>query len=319
VIAVRAIFGCLVMMGAGCLCEAVSRAELQRMNHPIGMQTSTASPAIPANDLQIRVHGAAGRPTLIYCPGLHGDWTLVSSFRAAVTNRVRFVEFTYSRSTTDSLDDYAAAIERELRAHNITNGWLLGESFGSQVVWKLVERSQTDSAFRPEGVILAGGFVKHPWKWGVRTMQSVTTRTPAWCLKAGLWVYGRYARFRHRHAPETKASIKEFVRNRQEPADRLALGHRLELIAGNDPRPIAHEMRLPVYALSGLIDPLVPNACVSRWLRRNCPGFRGSRLVWRADHNVLATAPRTAAEQIVEWMRAEPVGADRSHALDSRS
>jgi pimeloyl-ACP methyl ester carboxylesterase len=264
---------------------------------------SPSAPSVNAtNGLQIRVHGVTNQPTLIYCPGLHGDWTLVSSFRAAITNRIRFVEFTYSQSTTNTLDDYATDIEQGLRAHNITNGWLLGESFGSQVVWKLVERSQGKTGFRPDGVILAGGFVKHPWKWGVQIMESVTAHMPKWCLKAGLSVYGRYAQFRHRRAPETKATIQEFVQNRQEPADRLAIQHRLELIAGNDPRPTACKTRLPIYSLAGFVDPLVPNPFVSRWLRRHCPGFRGSRMLWRADHNVLATAPQMSAEQVVQWM-----------------
>lgn len=275
------------------------------MNPQSISQPLAASPTNATDALQIRVHGTADRPTLIYCPGLHGDWTLVSSFRAAVTNQVRFVEFTYSRSTTNTLDDYAAAIEQAFRAHSITNGWLLGESFGSQVVWKLVERSRTNSTFHPNGVILAGGFVKHPWKWGVRTMESVTARSPQWCVNAGLWVYGRYAQFRHRHAPETKASIKEFVRNRQEMADRLAVRHRLDLIAGNDPRFTARQKCLPIYSLAGLVDPLVPNPSVTRWLRKNCPGFRDSRMIWRADHNVLATAPQKSADQIEQWMRAE--------------
>jgi hypothetical protein len=27
--------------------------------------------------LEVRVHGAASWPTLVYLPGLHGDWTLI--------------------------------------------------------------------------------------------------------------------------------------------------------------------------------------------------------------------------------------------------
>ena len=62
------------------------------------------------NELQMRSHGEAERPTLIYLPGLHGDWTLVSSFRGALGNRVRFVEFTYPRTVTWSLEDHARAV-----------------------------------------------------------------------------------------------------------------------------------------------------------------------------------------------------------------
>jgi len=39
--------------------------------------------------LQLRIYGDDSFPTLIYLPGLHGDWTLVSSFRKHVTGKVR--------------------------------------------------------------------------------------------------------------------------------------------------------------------------------------------------------------------------------------
>jgi len=64
--------------------------------------------------LEMRTYGDASLPTLIYLPGLHGDWTLVGSFRHALGGRVRFVEFTYPRTLTWSLDDYAANLESAL-------------------------------------------------------------------------------------------------------------------------------------------------------------------------------------------------------------
>src|SRR4051812_27835171 len=111
-----------------------------------------------SNDMQIRVHGTADEPTLIYLPGLHGDWTLVSSFRAAVKGRVRFVELTYPRTLTWSLEDHADAILGALRTHGIHEGWILAESFGSVLGWALIEKG-----FAAQGVILAGGFVRYPF------------------------------------------------------------------------------------------------------------------------------------------------------------
>ena len=52
--------------------------------------------------LELRIRGDAALPTLIYLPGLHGDWTLVGSFCRAVSGRVRFVELTYPRTVTCS-------------------------------------------------------------------------------------------------------------------------------------------------------------------------------------------------------------------------
>ena len=91
-----------------------------------------------SEELQIRIHGDASQPALIYLPGLHGDWTLIPSFKRALGNRVRFAEVTYPRTLTWSLDDYAAGVEASLAEKGITRGWLLGESFSSQVVWPMV-------------------------------------------------------------------------------------------------------------------------------------------------------------------------------------
>jgi len=256
--------------------------------------------------LQLRVHGAPSLPTLIYLPGLHGDWTLVSSFRAAVAGKARLVEMTYPRTLEWSLEEYAQAIRTALIANGIQRGWLVGESFGSQIVWPMVAGS--GGGFEVEGIILAGGFVRHPINWGVRLAHFMSHRWPRWFLRAALWAYGHYAVLRHRRAPETLDSIQEFMHRRLDPLDRLAIRHRLGLIAENDPRPVAGQVRVPLFALIGLIDPIVPALPVWLWLRRHCPGYSGGRLLIRADHNVLGTAPRQAAEQIMRWVQAAPGG-----------
>jgi pimeloyl-ACP methyl ester carboxylesterase len=250
-------------------------------------------------ELQCRIHGDAALTTLIYLPGLHGDWTLVGDFRRRVVGRVRFVEFTYPRTLTWSLDDYAAAIESALGKNGVTGGWLLGESYGSQVLWQLVVRKK----FPANGLILAGGFVKHPTRWGVRLVQTLFGQLPLGGLQGLLRVYARVARIRYRHATETVANIQEFVVRRTE-ADRQAALHRLELIAGFDPRSVARETELPVFYLSGLVDPIVPWPLVRPWLRRQCPALREDRIILAADHNVLGTAPGAAAQQVLEWMQA---------------
>ena len=301
-----------------------------------------------ADDLKMRVHGDASLPTLVYLPGLHGDWTLVSSFRAAIAGRVRFVEFTYPRTTTWSLDDYARGIEGMLLAQGIERGWLLGESFGSLPAWQVVKRFRErleprhesrptpnpsqegnfllrsskprlpsseglgvgfpanedgeSAGFMTQGLILAGGFVRHPVIWAVRMAGRVSGAIPMWCVKLFCEIYARYAKFRHKRALETLATIAEFVSNRTMEADRQAIVHRYTLIAENDLRPVARQTHFPVHYLAGLVDPLVPWCYVRWWLRRNCPGYRGGRAMWRADHNVLGTAPQNSAGQIFAWI-----------------
>jgi pimeloyl-ACP methyl ester carboxylesterase len=265
--------------------------------------------------LELRVYGDGSLPTLIYLPGLHGDWTLVGSFRRALGGRVRFVEMTYPRTLEWSLDEYAAAIEVALAERGINRGWLLGESFGSQVLWGLVVRSR----LQIEGVILAGGFVRHPMRWAVRLAGRLTGGLSHGFITHMLFGYAKLARLRYRHSPEVQASIQEFI-DRRTPLDLQAANHRLQLIAQNDLRPVARQASMPVYALTGLFDPVVPWCFVRPWLRKNCPTLREYRFIWSADHNVLGTGAQAAAEQVVRWMNearppGSPQGATRHGVL----
>src|SRR2546428_557613 len=90
--------------------------------------------------VELRVHGDPARPTLVYLPGLHGDWTLVGRFRRALDGEVRFVEATYPRTLTWSLEDHAAGVEAALSEAKIWRGWILAESFSSAVLWLLTAR-----------------------------------------------------------------------------------------------------------------------------------------------------------------------------------
>ena len=254
-------------------------------------------PGMP-EDLQLRVYGDASLPTLIYLPGMHGDWTLVGGFRRALAGRARFVEATYPRTLEWSLDDYAAGVEAALSERGIVRGWLLGESFSSQVTWALVSRGR----FQAQGIILAGGFVQHPATWAVRQAERFCRGISLSVLVRVMYLYARVARFRYRHSPETLAGIGEFIARRTEP-DRQAAIHRLHLMARNDPRPIAATVQVPVYALTGFLDPVVPWPFVRHWLRRHCPALREYRIVGGADHNVLGTAPVIAAEQVLRWIK----------------
>ena len=276
------------------------------------------------DELQLRIHGDDSLPTLIYLPGLHGDWTLVGGFLQALNGRVRFVEITYPRTLVWSLEDYAVAIEAALAQNGITSGWLLGESFGSQPLWVLVGRASSRAGacarppllfgssgtsphpaakdnFQIEGVILAGGFVKHPMRWTVRLAERLTGRMSNALFVWIIFSYAKIAKFRHRNSPGTLARIEEFVARRTD-LDRRAAQHRLHLIAGFDPRPIARQTKLPIFGLSGILDPIVPWPFVRRSLKRNCPALRDYKIIRTADHNVLATAPRQAARQVLEWM-----------------
>lgn len=248
-------------------------------------------------DLKLRDHNPELEPTLIYLPGLHGDWTLVGGFRKAVAGKVRFIEFTYPRTLTWSLEDYAAAIEQKLSAHGVRKGWLLGESFGSQVVWPLLKRGRFDA----QGAVLAGGFVRHPSIWLVQLGAIAGHGLPLRLITGILFGYARVARFRYRRDPAVLAGIDEFIQRRTE-LDKQAAVHRLRLIAANDPRACVNAVQKPIYAVTGLFDPVVPWFSVRRWLMRQCPALREYKIIPRADHNILGTAPERAASLIVPWV-----------------
>ena len=249
-----------------------------------------------AEELQLRIHGSASLPTLIYLPGLHGDWTLIGGFRHAIGGKVRFIEITYPRTLKWSLDDYATAVETALEKNGITRGWLLGESFSSQVVWAMVARGK----FTAQGLILAGGFVKYP-NPALWFMKKISDRISMALLVWIIFGYARVARFRYRRSSQALAAIDEFIARRTE-LDRRAAQQRLRLVAENDPRQIARQTKLPVFALTGFFDPIVPWPRVRRWLRKNCPGLRDYTVLVRADHNVLNTAPEEAAKQVLRWI-----------------
>ncbi len=256
-------------------------------------------------EIQLRIHGHASLPTLIYLPGLHGDWTLIGSFCNAVAGKVRFVEMTYPRTLTWSLDDYAAAIETALAQNGIQSGWLLGESFGSQPLWALVARK----TFQPQGIILAGGFVRLPASRLLGWAERIAGKIALALLTQIIFpvtnrIFARYyatlTRYRFRRSPETLAKINEFL-ERRTPLDFQAAQHRLHLIASYDPRPIAQNVNVPVFAISGWLDPIVPWFVVRRWLRKHCPMLRQFKVI-NGDHAVLISASRASAKQILEWM-----------------
>jgi pimeloyl-ACP methyl ester carboxylesterase len=230
--------------------------------------------------VELRVHEGDG-PTLVYLPGLHGDWGLIGQFRRDLGRRVRFVEFAYSKDPV-TLPDLSRLVHEALGRAGISGGWLLGQSFGSQVAWGLLERG-----YAADGVILAGGFVKHPWPWGAAFLRAVMGGLPAGVVKPVYSFYSRACNALARREPERAAEIMEFAARRGAPEWKAARG-----------------AKAPVYYLGGGIDPLVPWPLVTRWLKRECPGYKGAAILPLSDHNVLGSAPKASADRVLGWLGA---------------
>jgi pimeloyl-ACP methyl ester carboxylesterase len=246
--------------------------------------------------VSIRVHDGDG-PTVVYLPGIHGDWGLIGAFRRELGRKVRFVEFAYSKEDL-TIPRLAELVHESLAANGVKGGWVLGQSFGSQVGWALMRRG-----FDAHGVVLAGGFVKHPWPWGARLFRAFLAGVPASVINPGYRSYTALCNAVARRGREESEELLAFARAR-DMRDWKATTWRLSLIAGYDPRETARATRVPVHYLGGMIDPLVPWPIVTRWLKRECPGYKGETILRYADHNVLGSAPRESAEKVLSWVSA---------------
>ena len=114
-------------------------------------------------------------------------------------------------------------------------------------------------------------------------------------------VYLGYSGFRLRNAGASGNNAKEFIARRT-PLDIAAMQARVRLIAGADFCGVAERASCPVFLLAGVIDPVVATWPVLRWLRKDCPAFKGHRIIWPADHTVLATEQAKSVEQIEKWI-----------------
>src|SRR5207249_2633825 len=153
-----------------------------------------------------------------------------------------------------SLNEYASGVLDALASVGIEQGWLLGESFGSQIVWEMLRIG----SFAIRGIVLSGGFVRHPMPWVVQVVHRVNRNVPMVVLKAFCRLIGVYARFRHCRAPETLYCVSEFIVRRTEEVDPQALAHRYSLIRANDFCKVAAGASVPIYQLTGFFDPVVP-------------------------------------------------------------
>lgn len=267
----------------------------------------------PQVRIALTASGDAAGPVLLYLPGLHGDDTLVGSFRARLGGDVRFLAVTYPTTVNESLAELATAIWATLRDAVQCPVWLLAESFGSQVAWAMLEHVRNEPATTKPvlGLILAGGFVRHPWPNAVAALRWLLSRLPPTVVRGFFHLYPLWARLAYRHAPEVLTSLPQFVARRRRGGDQAALLRRLRLIETADFRETARNTSLPVWQLTGFWDPVVPSWSVRRWLRHHCPGWRQCLTVPGADHVVLATGCAACVAAVRGWMGLKPPSAGR--------
>lgn len=251
-------------------------------------------------ELRLEAHGATTGPTLLYLPGVHGDNTLLGSFRARLGDDVHLLEVIYPVTASGTLTELATAVWQA--AARVANRpvWLLAESFGSQVAWAMLSQTPPREV---RGVILAGGFVRHPWPWAVRLTRLVLSQMTPGAIRAFFRIYPLWAGLAYRNAPVVATALPEFIARRQQPADHRALIQRLRLIEAADFRETVRQLRVPIWQLTGRWDPVVPWWSVRRWLRGNHAEYRGTAVRPGADHVVLATDAAGSVAAVRQWMQ----------------
>lgn len=242
----------------------------------------------------VQIQGPPDLPTLVYLPGMHGHWSFAHALRKKLEGKVRLVELAYPSVVTWSVTDYARSALNALDEAGITRAWILAESFGSQIAWELT--AQND-AIVWDGLILDGGFIKHPLPWGARFLAWALHRAPK--TTGGFLGLVAVPFMRKILKGVPREDRKRFPFNNR---NRAAMVARLHLIATHDPRPAALNTTIPVYAMAGFWDILVPMPLVFRWLSKNCSTLRDSRILWFADHATIMSSPESTAKLVLKWM-----------------
>jgi hypothetical protein len=260
-----------------------------------------------AERVSVEITGSGDGPPWVIVPGMHGDRSLHGEFRELCGRRAVVVSLAYPRTIRWSLDDYAVGCIAALGERGIRSGWLVAESFGSQVAWAMAAASRPGAGFEILGLVLAGGFVNYPYKRNLalgRRLFSLCGEGDRYSVGARIFMsgYGAYAWVRHRGSGPGRAAVAEFLHERRIAGDVAAARRRLELIEGADFESVAREFRRPVWQMSGLWDPVVPWGPVGSWLERECPGYRGRALARLSDHTVLFSAAAWSARTAGVWI-----------------
>ena len=247
------------------------------------------------------VHQSVGDPsgpTIIYLPGVHGDWTAQSRARPLLSRDFHLVETAYPRVDSWSIDDFAGALKDLLDGLGIESAHIVGESFGSLVGWQF-GIAHPD---RVRSYTLVGGFARSPRFRVAAAAAAALKSIPTGMLESAidLYVAGKSALGEHRETFDTGAY----------PATRTQRGlqataNRMSIIQRTDFRGLLHQVRFPVRYVGGARDIVVPVrreiATLIAHLPPHCD-FQ-SELLSGAAHNIIASHPRETVEQITRWVR----------------
>ncbi|MCL5271004.1 MAG: alpha/beta hydrolase [bacterium] len=292
----------------------------------LGGVTQTPTPYVDelldtAMDLVVRpaecMSEHSGAPTVVYLPGVHGDWTPLGWLRPHLARATRLVETAYPRQAEWTLVDHAASLARLIGRLDGRPVHVLAESFGSLVGWQFA----LDYPGCAASLILAGGFTRPPHPFQVGAARAGLRLVPRRVFEKGMDLYlARVAHYAGAPVPGLDGATPPFaaVRGRR---GRRALMNRLRLIQHADFRGRLNEIGMPVAYLGGAADRIVPVreevAVLERVLAPVCR-FR-SRIIPGAPHPILPACAREAARFVMEWINSVAKDAAAGSAAGERT
>lgn len=258
-------------------------------------------------NVQIEVHETSTKENvIIILPGLHGDCSHLTSFLQEFnTSQVITVKYLSSKRNKNTIEEYADSLFCALSIINAREGFIIAESFGSQVAWRFLELLKKNTApftFQVKALILAGGFLSHPFPRLVRLFSYLYGKARVSWLNLAFRAYFGFVS----KATGAKKLPNTFFEERSSLQDQKALISRMELMQ-NDFRKIAENIRCNVYLLVGFWDVIaVPWPLNYFYLNKYCPKFEAKwdYCFW-GDHAVLYSEPKKSASIIKNWIKRE--------------
>ncbi len=251
-----------------------------------------------AKELVHQESGDRNAPPILYLPGVHGDWTPQLAARPLLSRDFRFIETAYPRIETWSIDDFAQALKNLLDDLGIESAHIVGESFGSLVMWQF-------GIANPERVrsfTLVGGFSRPPRFRVAAAAAAALKSLPTSLLESAidLYVAGRSALGEDRESFDIGAYPA--ARTLQ---GRRATAKRMSIIQASDFTAQLQEIKFPVRYLGATNDIVVPVRREIATLLAHLPphcDFQ-SELVAGAPHAMIASHAKQTVEHLSRWVR----------------
>lgn len=254
-----------------------------------------------STNLLVQDTGPAPAPTIVYVPGLQGDWTLNWQIRPLLNRSNYLVELGYPHASARwTLNDYVARLLEVFDRLELSSAHLLAESFGSLPAQLFCLRYPE----RVNTLILAGGVSSSPGMLKDLLVQIPMRLTPEWFKTWFLTTHSDRNLARLGFPPNAFRCAGERFPAWRSWGGREAVLNRMRLVRHADLRPQLGELRLPVFYIGGAADRIVPVRQEIATYQRLLPmkdAFRGVILPG-APHPVIPARHQQVADLIEEWV-----------------